>query len=494
MSAEQLAQRTLDLDLITERQLQEVWGSLGSSNVEAEDLQQAMLRQGLLTNYQFERMMAGERAGFFYGDYKVLYLVGTGTFARVYRAAHRKTNKLAAVKVLRNKFSDDPTETDRFYREGQMGQSLKHPNIVPILEVHSDRRTHYIVMDFVEGRNLREFMKTRKVCEPVEATRLMIDIASGLSYAFQKGISHRDLKMTNVLVSSRGQAKLVDFGLAGDEAQLSDEALAKLSNPRTIDYAGLERSTGVRRDDSRSDIFFAGCIYYHLLTGQAPLVETRDRTQRLSKSRFREIKPILEVNSSLPMGVALIVNRALEFDPEKRYQTPAELVADLQTMMVRLRVAGDGAATGSAVEDLQSREGLDENGSPRAVMIVESEVKVQNVFRDLLKKNGYRVLVTIDPHRAMSRFNDNPEVAQLVMFSATSIGAPALEAFNKFSENPLTREIPSVLLLHKRQVAWEAKATTDERHRVLTMPVKRREIRNLLVELISGQQQQTAGE
>ncbi|MFV2069044.1 MAG: serine/threonine-protein kinase, partial [Pirellulales bacterium] len=326
-SAEQLAQRALDLDLISESQLRDLWSETGSRNISADGLQTLLVRRELLTNYQIERLLAGHRTGFVYGDYKVLYLVGTGTFARVYRAADRETNRLAAVKVLRRKFSDDPEQTDRFFREGELCRTLKHPNIVPVFDVHSQAATHFIVMEFVEGRNLREFIKVRRTMDPSEATKLMRGVANGLDYAFQRGISHRDLKLSNVLVSSRGQAKLADFGLAGADGNLSDEALAKLVNPRTIDYAGLERATGVRKDDARSDIFFAGCIYYHLLSGRPPLVETRDRIQRLSKTRFLEIPPLHEIAPDIPFSCALVVNKAIEFDPEKRYQTPGEMAA-----------------------------------------------------------------------------------------------------------------------------------------------------------------------
>ena len=195
-----------------------------------------------------------------------------------------------AVKVLRRRFADDPEQADRFYREGEMGATLQHPNIVPIMEVATQggQRT-YMVMKFIEGRNLREFIKIRKKFEPAEATRLVADVAAGLSYAFERGICHRDLKMSNVLVSSRGQAMLVDFGLAAADKNVSDDASTNSPNPRTIDYAGLERATGVRKDDPRSDIYFLGCIFYHMLTGKPPIYETKDRIQRLSKSRFEDV-------------------------------------------------------------------------------------------------------------------------------------------------------------------------------------------------------------
>src|SRR4029078_6790246 len=125
---------------------------------------------------------------------------------------------------------------------------------------------------------LRDFFKVRGKFEPMDATKITMDALAGLHYAFQKGITHRDLKMSNVILSSEGEAKLLDFGLAGLEGGDDDTA-----NPRTIDYAGLERATNVRKDDTRSDIFFVGCIYYQLLSGKPALAETRERSQRLSK-------------------------------------------------------------------------------------------------------------------------------------------------------------------------------------------------------------------
>ena len=146
--------------------------------------------------------------------------------------------------------------------------------------------------------------------------------------------------MSNVIVSSDGEAKLLDFGLAGMEGAEADERV----NPRTIDYAGLERATNVRKDDTRSDIFFAGCIYYQLMSGQPALAETRERSQRLSKSRFQDIKPILEVAPNLPLALARVVTKAIELDPARRYQTPGEMLADLKLAAKRVAEAKDDPA------------------------------------------------------------------------------------------------------------------------------------------------------
>ena len=238
-----------------------------------------------------------------------------------------------------------------------MGCALRHPNIVPVYDVVSKGRCHFLVMEFIEGRNLREFVRVRKKLDPAEATRLMIGIADGMTYAFAHNLAHRDLKMSNILISSRGEAKIVDFGLASMDETLTDDALADLPNTRTVDYAALERATGVRKDDARSDIYFLGCIYYNMLTGEPPLAEARDRVQRLSKQRFLDVISIHKFDRSLPACVAIVANKAMVLDPENRYQNPAAMLADLRTAQRRL--AADAPATSETADasgtDLRQR-------------------------------------------------------------------------------------------------------------------------------------------
>ncbi len=479
LTADELAQRALDVNIVSERDMRSVWGELGTRNVEFEQFKQLLVRRGLVTNFQLERLQQNFRTGFFYGEYKVLYLVGAGTFARVYRATHRDTNELFAVKVLRKSKAEIPGEADLFRREGELGMKLKHPNIVAIHEVASEGRSHYIVMDFVEGHNLRDFFKVRGKFEPLEASRITSGMLAGLNYAFQQGITHRDLKMSNVILSSEGEAKLVDFGLAGlggpDEE--GDGA-----NPRAIDYAGLERATNVRKDDTRSDIFFSGCIYYQLLCGRPAIAETRDRVQRLDKQRYKEIKPLVQIAPELPLPLVRIANKALEFDPDRRYQTPGEMLADLKLTMKRL--SEQSAETAEASADATPLEGHDENGEPRKVMVVESDTKMQDLFRNLFKKRGYRVLVTSDPDRLFHRFYENNKTAEIILLSTGQIGSPAVEAFNRLGTEAATKTVPVVLLLGENHGTW-AKQVQPEKHRlVLKMPVKSRELRQAFLKVL----------
>ena len=497
LTAEQVAQRAIDLNLVDDRQLQSVWGDLGSDNVPPETLIQQFLRRELMTDYQVTKLLKGDRTGFYYGKYKVMYLVSAGTFARVYRAVEPKTGKVVAVKVLRKHFSDDKKNTEQFRQEGELGRTLRHENIVPIFEVHSEGRTHYLVMEFVEGGNLREFLKIRKRVEPAEATRLMIEATSGINYAHLRGLLHRDLKLTNILVSSRGQAKLVDFGLAGGIEGVSDDT-ESVENDRTIDYAGLERATGVRKDDPRSDIYFLGCIYYHLLTGKAPLQETRERIQRLAKSRYVDVVRIHRVDPEMPRVVSMVVNKAMELDADRRYQTPAQMLIDLNIAAKRLAdgtdipsAAEDGRASSAPQEDDVTEEerkrwamALLPQSQRRALMFIESNPRMQDIFRDGLKRCGYRVLLTSDPQRALARFEEDAKTADCVVFSSGDLGESAVEAFNSFGESEKTKQLPAILLLGENQKAWKKQANRAQHRLVLMMPIKLRQLRTVLTELV----------
>jgi serine/threonine-protein kinase len=484
-NAEQIAQRAFNLGLLDERQLQEVWASFGSRNVAVQDFLQTMVRREFMTNYQVERLVKGERSGFFFGDYKVLYLVGSGTFARVYRAVHGGSGKVVALKVLRNRYSENAVQASQFVREGRVGCALRHPNIVPIYDVVSQGKCHFLVMEFIEGRNLREFVRIRKRLDAVEATRLMIGITDALRYAFEKGLTHRDLKMSNILVSSRGEAKLVDFGLASMDETLTDDALADLPNTRTVDYAALERATSVRKDDTRSDIYFLGCIYYNMLVGQPPLAETRDRLHRLSKQRFLDVVPIQKADPSIPAAAAAVVNKAMSLAAENRYQSPTALLGELRLADKRLRDDpgdnGDTSGNNGEPGNGMSSSGISNTG--RSVMVVESDARVQDVFRAGFKRAGYRVLVVADPVRAVSRFRHDPTVADCAVFNAQLLGQAALDSFNELGEDPRTQAVPAVLLLDEVQQPWKAEAQTADHRLVLTMPITMRQLRTILAQL-----------
>lgn len=488
MSTEKFAQRAFDVDLIEAQQLEAIWGEFGSRDVPLDEFKNLLVRRELLTNFQIDRLLEGKRDGFFYGPYKLLYLVGAGTFARVYRAVHRDKGRIVAIKVLRQRYVDDLKVTEQFVREAQTVIPLRHPNIVPIFEVSNWRSRPYMVMDFVEGQNLRDFVKVRGKLSIEDSIRVASDIAAGLDYASAKGVYHRDLKLSNVLMASTGRAKLVDFGLAGIAGSGVDEG----NNPRSIDYAGLERASGVRKNDSRSDIFFAGCILYQLLSGKPPLVETRDRIQRLSLSRYKEIASLGTIEPDLPNYVIAVVNQALEFDPKRRYQSAGEYLSDLKRISARVAAGDPGAPNEATVsreqeEKDQKRDRLVREGENRRVMIIEADIQRQDFFRENLKKRGYRVLVVSDPSRALQRFENHlsaTPLADCVIFATHELGRASLDAFNEFGSNEITAEIPAILLVDKAHGSLAKLAETGPHREAVREPVTIGKLRTLLYKLV----------
>lgn len=487
-NAEKFAQRVFDVRLLDNVQIEAMWSEIGSRDVSLEDLTSFMLGKQLITNLQIDRILKGERLFFFYGKYKILYLIGTGSFARVYRAVNTVNGDVVAVKVLRNRWLGDMERRDHFLREANLVMPIRHPNIVPVFEVNTERDRPYMVMEFVEGTDLRDFLKQRKKFNVDESLKLIGDVASGLDFAAGKGLTHRDLKLSNVLVTSTARAMLVDFGLAAIAQAAKDDKSSTTGSQRSVDYVGLERVSGVRKEDNRSDIYFAGCMLYHLLTGKSPLSESREISQRLSASRFREVKPIADHDPSIPAPVVAIVNKAMELDADKRYQTAAEMLADIKS--AQRGMTEEGRAEAAAGGQGQ----VEREGEGHSVMIVESNIEMQDTLRDLLKRRGYRVLVIGDCKRALARWETSLEPpAECVVFCSTEFGEAAVQTFNKFGHLKESKDVPAVLCLDEDHASLASMAETGPRRVMLPMPLKVRQLRMVLRSLLAASPNPAAG-
>ncbi len=488
MNAEQFAQRLSECRLLELSQIDEAFSALGGRDVSLENFKLHLIQRELLTNWQTQRIEQNNRRGFFYGEWKVLYLVGEGTFARVYRATHRKTGDVKAVKVLRNRYSNDRDTQERFMREAKTVMKLRHPNIVPIHEVDIEHHRIYMVMDFIEGQNLREFVRVHGKLKLSVALNIIRDVASGLEYAALRGVTHRDIKLSNVLLSSTGRANLVDFGLAVVDKSMAD---APGFNPRSVDYAGLEKITNVSRDDKRSDMFFMGCLLYHMLSGHPPLFETRERMRRMSADRFRDVPPITNY-VDLPHRVVTLMKRMMDIDPEKRVQNPTAALRDIDHVIAAVE-AGDVRKYSHSLSQVESEEFARRTrkyteGMGYTVMVIESRKDVQDQLRERLKRRGYRVLILGDPRRALARYEDldikEAIPADCVIFSCAGLGPAGLEAFNFFATHPRMKVVPAILLVGEDQSHFLQTANLNEHRLAATMPIKFREIQQNLRHLL----------
>jgi serine/threonine protein kinase len=454
-----LSAAAIRLGLLQPDQVQEGWDELGGRGGEAAPFLRIMERKCYLTPWQSGKLLHNENDGYFLGGFRILYKIASGSFGRVYRADDPQSGRIVAVKVLRRKWSDNKHIIELFEREGQMGMSLQHPNIVEILAVNQDplSKQYYIVMEFIEGGNLREILTIRKKLEPPETLKILEDATSGLAYAFAKGITHRDMKLTNILVAANGVAKLVDFGLAEITTMFRGQKDYDVTVDRTVDYAGLEKATGVPHGDTRSDIFFLGCVAYEVLTGRSPLEMARDRQTRMMRERFTGIAPIRPEEVSSP-AMTRLVEAMMSLDSTLRFQTPSQLLDAIRDVRHEL----EGRAKGQT--------------AMRTLFLVERDERLQDVLREKLKEAGFRVLIASDPQRALDRFRQQP--FDLLIVDAGTAGEESIHVYEKILSDAERKNVDcaGILMLSQEQDAWREKVTPRANASVLVQPVKLKQL------------------
>jgi CheY-like chemotaxis protein/tRNA A-37 threonylcarbamoyl transferase component Bud32 len=467
LDATTLGQRILNLRLVTEPQLLQAREEAGEGTTDVQHLLRALERKGYLTPWQRDRVLKGDTDGYFLGGYRILYKIASGSFGRVFRADDPRTGRVVAIKVLRRRWSEDPRQIEKFLHEGKLGLTLKHPNIVEVLAISQDAASqqYYIVMEFVEGGNLREILAIRKKLSVAEALRIIEDASSGLAYAFSRGLTHRDIKLTNLLISSTGEAKLVDFGLA----QLFS---GQEKGERTVDYAGLERATNVKPGDTRSDIYFLGCILYECLTGRSPLLMTRDKHARMQKERFEKVPPMRPDEVDAPPSVFALVETMMSLSPARRYQTPSQLVDVVRG--VRREVEGKGGG--------RSEGGL----GARSVFVAESDERLQEALRGKFRELGFRVFLSADPARALDRYRQQPYDALIVDVGTT--GEDGLLAFQDICAEAQRKRVPiaAVVILSEDQKDWAARVGDAPGSAVFVRPVTLKQVYRTLEGLMSS--------
>jgi serine/threonine protein kinase len=452
-----LAEQAVRLGLLTDGQVREAFRAVDKS-AGPEAFLRYCERHQYLTPWQSQKLLKGDSEGYFLGGYRLLYRIASGSFGRVFRAEDPRTKTVVAIKVLRKRWSEQKHTIELFEREGKVGLALRHPNIVSILDVSLDpkSRQYYIVMEFVEGGNLRDFLAIRQRLEPAEALRLMEDAVSALAYAYSMGITHRDIKPTNVLISSTGAAKLVDFGLA-DICASASELEDDTSIYRTVDYAGLEKATDVKRGDVRSDIYFLGCILYEMLTGRSALILTPDHRARMEKERFLNAPTLRADEVPNAPGVIRLVERMMALNPQQRFQTPSQLLEAIRG----LRQGGDGTMM----------PGGDAQPVERSIFVVEKNRRLQEAFRDNFKKMGYRVYLAAECSVAMERFRNQPFDA--LVLDAGTAGVDGLRAFEDISNHAARKgqKLAGILILSQDQSSWTKLVPYNPRVAVMVRPL-----------------------
>ncbi|HEY9500913.1 MAG TPA: serine/threonine-protein kinase, partial [Pyrinomonadaceae bacterium] len=294
------------------------------------------------------------------GHYQILSQIGAGGMGEVYLAHDTKLDRQIAIKLLPADLATKPDRLRRFVQEAKATAALNHPNIAHVYEIDEADGYHFIAMEFIEGATLREKIHQERT-SLTKLLRYLQHAAEGLAKAHAAGIVHRDLKPDNIMITSEGHTKVLDFGLAkllGPEASLSgseDDTQIKLNSPGTspgvvmgtVGYMSPEQAQGkIAELDSRSDIFSFGCILFEAATGNKPFAgESVIKT--LHKLVYEPAPALSEFNPSAPKELQRIVRRCLEKDPEDRYQSIKDVSVELRQLRREMDQGGDFDTTAS---------------------------------------------------------------------------------------------------------------------------------------------------
>jgi eukaryotic-like serine/threonine-protein kinase len=275
------------------------------------------------------------------GRYELDGVVGRGGMAEVYRARDIRLDRIVAIKTLRADLARDQIFQARFRREAQSAASLNHPSIVAVYDTGEDMATGvpvpYIVMEYVDGRTVRDLLQDGHRLLPERSLEIIDGVLRALDYSHQAGIVHRDIKPGNVMVTRNGDVKVMDFGIARamSDAQATMTQTAQVIG--TAQYLSPEQARG-ERVDSRSDLYSTGCLLYELLTGRPPF--TGDSPVAIAYQHVRENPvPPSRVDPEVPPWADAIVLKAMAKSPADRYQSAADMRADLQRAASGMPVA-----------------------------------------------------------------------------------------------------------------------------------------------------------
>jgi serine/threonine-protein kinase len=290
--------------------------------------------------------------------YEVGPLLGAGGMAEVFEGRDRLLARRVAIKVLQVQFARDPSFLIRFKREAQAAASLSHPNIVGVYDTGSEDGTHFIVMEYVEGRTLKDVIRAEGPLFPERAAEICGDVCSALVAAHARGLIHRDIKPGNVMLTPEGKVKVMDFGIA--RATTSETITQTAAVVGTAQYISPEQAQGLTVD-YRSDIYSLGCCLYEMLTGTVPF--TGATPVAIAYRHVREDPtPPRMLNADVPAPLEAICLKAMAKLPDNRYQTAAEFQSDLERFRNGQPVLAtplmDAAATTQAI--LRGNGGADQ--------------------------------------------------------------------------------------------------------------------------------------
>ncbi len=334
ISIKELLKNLTESDLLSDKEIRSIHESIGSRPdvKSAESFARELVRQDHLTKLQAAAVLKGKTKNLVFGEYVVLEKVGSGGMGQVFKARHRPTGKLVAVKVLSADAVKNRRLIERFKKEARAVARLKHPNIVRAYEAGKINRIRYLVMEYVEGENMLVRVKRKGPLPVDECIRSVLEAARGLDYAHQKGVIHRDIKPSNLLRDkSTARVKVLDMGLARVDEPDEDEIRLTMPGQMlgTARFMSPEQVEDARKADVRSDVYSLGCTLYFLMRSKAPYSgETVAHTLMAHVSA--PIPNLCKKRPDAPEWLGDVFQKMLAKKPRDRFQTMGELVETIQ--------------------------------------------------------------------------------------------------------------------------------------------------------------------
>lgn len=323
-----------------------------TEEADAEALVRKLVAQGKLTKFQALNLYQGRAKGLLFGEYVVLDKLGAGGMGQVYKAQHRRMKRIVALKVLPPHAVGSPKAVQRFYQEVEVAAKVTHPNIVTAYDAGEARGLHFLVMEYVEGKDLSSLLSEQGPLGVEQALNVILQAARGLAYAHGLGIVHRDIKPANLLINRDGVVKVLDMGLARIDNPLADpnsgqdELTATGEVMGTVDYMSPEQAQDTRATDHRTDIYALGCTLYRLLTGKVPF-PGETTIKKILAHRDQPIPSVRAVRPEVPEMVDRLLAKMLAKKVDDRMPTMAAVVAAIEKLSAGVDDERSSIAVGS---------------------------------------------------------------------------------------------------------------------------------------------------
>jgi serine/threonine protein kinase len=298
------------------------------------ELAKQLVRAGKLTKFQAAAVLKGNADTLVFGEYVLLDELGKGGMGEVFHARHRRMDREVAIKVLLRSALAEKHAVERFYKEVRAAAKLIHPNIVTAFDASQHGDSHYLVMEYVDGKDLSRIVKEHGPLSLDQAVQCTIQAAQGLKYAHGEGLVHRDIKPNNLLLDRRGTVKVLDMGLARLEYQngAEDDITRTGQFMGTVDYISPEQATDSRSADHRSDIYSLGCTLYRLLAGM-PIYAGDSALSRLKAHDNHPIPSLCASRADVPKELDDVFQKMVAKRPEDRQQSMKEVIDDLEAVL-----------------------------------------------------------------------------------------------------------------------------------------------------------------